>query len=83
VTKTKALGRNLSVSYRRVSISPSQLREVGMSRSWVTWPGSQRSIALLGIEMRSPGSTHFYGFLCCLFRRGLTMFSLLLKQWNV
>lgn len=75
--KTKALGQESQSVHPLVSISPSQLWEEGLWRSGVTWPGSQRSIALLGTERRSSGSAHFYGFLCCCFRRGLVMFSLL------
>lgn len=72
----KALGQESQSVHPRVSISPSQLWEVGLWRSGVTWPGSRRSIALLGTERRS-GSAHFYGFLSCWFRRGLATFSLL------
>lgn len=39
---------------------------------------SDVSIALLGTEMRSSGSTHFYRFLCGCFRKGLEMSSLFL-----
>lgn len=69
ITNLKPLRRSLRTSNRRINISPSQLWMWGC---WIIQPGSQSSITLLGVELRSSGPTHFYGFLCCHFFEGLS-----------